>query len=228
MKVTGYSRTSTLLQTQEGVSLDNQQERIAAWAKANGHELAGMYVETGSGGRADNRPELQKAMAEVCKNRGILVVYSLSRFSRSVKDVLTLTEQLERSHAHFCSLSESLDTSSAMGRMVFVLTSAMGAFEREILAERTKDAMAHMRRRHMRVSRKIPFGFELASDGVHLVAVDREQRAIEVMADRRAAGDTLAAICAILTEQGIETKEGGPWRPATVHLILKRRLMSAA
>jgi len=45
------------------VSLSNQQERIRAWAAANGHDLAGMYVEARSGGRADNRPEVERAMA---------------------------------------------------------------------------------------------------------------------------------------------------------------------
>ena len=63
MKAFGYCRVSTTDQQDEGVSLNNQQERINAWAAANGHDLAGMYVEARSGGRADNRPELKKAMA---------------------------------------------------------------------------------------------------------------------------------------------------------------------
>src|ERR1035438_10194302 len=98
MKAFGYCRIS--VQNDEGVSLANQQERIEAWAKANGHDLAGVFVEVRSAGRADNRPQLKKAMAAVCREGGILVVYSLSRFSRSVRDTLTLADQLERSGAN--------------------------------------------------------------------------------------------------------------------------------
>ena len=228
MKAYGYARVSTQGQKDEGVSLDHQQERIAAWCKANGHDLEKVYVETGSGGRADNRPELQKAMTAVCKAGGILVVYSLSRFSRSVKDTLHLTEQLDRSHAHLSSLSESLDTSSAMGRMLYVLMNAMNAFEREVIAERTRNALGHMRRNNRRISAKIPFGYTLAEDGDTLLPNAHEQSAISRIVERRSQGMTLAAIAETMTTEGVKTREGGRWFPATIAAILERQTKLAA
>ena len=228
MKAYGYARVSTQNQKDEGVSLPHQQERIAAWCKANGHDLEKVYVETGSGGRADNRPELQKAMSSVCKSRGILVVYSLSRFSRSVKDTLQLTEQLDRSNAHLSSLSESLDTSSAMGRMLYVLMNAMNAFEREVIAERTRNALGHMRRSNRRISAKIPFGYTLAADGNTLLPNAHEQAAISRIVARRSQGMTLAAIAASMEAEGVKTREGGRWFPATIAAILDRQHKLAA
>jgi DNA invertase Pin-like site-specific DNA recombinase len=223
MMAYAYARVSTQIQQKEGVSLAHQQERITAWCRGNGHELAGVFVETMSGGRADNRPQLQRAMSAVCKSRGILVVYSLSRFSRSVRDTLVLTEQLDRFNAHLASLSESLDTSTAVGRMVFKMLSTLAEFERDVNAERTRNALGHMRRTNRRISVKIPFGHTLATDGTSLLPNADEQEAIGRMEARRADGMTLAGIAQSLENEGVRTREGGRWFPKTVSGILQRQ-----
>ena len=228
MQAYGYCRVSTTGQQEEGVSLTHQQDRITAWATANGHELAGMFVETGSGSSADNRPELQKVMGQVCKAKGVLVVYSLSRFSRSVKDTLTLAEQLDKANAHLASLSESIDTSSAVGRMVFRMLSTLNEFEREMLVERTTNALGHMRRQNRRISSTVPFGYELATDKVSLVPVASEQAAIGRMMQRRDAGMSLAAVAASLEAEGVQTKTHGKWYPASVANIINRQHKLAA
>jgi DNA invertase Pin-like site-specific DNA recombinase len=229
MKVYGYCRVSTTSQQEDGVSLSHQEARITAWATANGHELAGMFVETGSGSSADDRPELQKAMQAVCKAKGVLCVASLSRFSRSVVDTLNLTAQLDKADAHLASLSESIDTSSAVGRMVFKMLSTLNEFERDVLAERTRNALGHMRRQQKRISGPIPYGYTLAADGETLLPVASEQGIIHRIAHRRAKGQTLAAIAASLTSDGIGTKTPGKmWHGSTVASILKRQQLLAA
>ena len=66
-----------------------------------------------SGKRADNRPGLIAALDSACQARGVLVVYSLSRLARSVRDTLDIAERLERAGADLVSLSEQIDTTSA-------------------------------------------------------------------------------------------------------------------
>lgn len=205
-----------------------QECRIAAWAVANGHELAGVFIETGSGARSDNRPELNKAVAATCKHRGILVVYSLSRFSRSVKDTLTLAEKLERSDAHLASLTESLDTSTPVGRMVFNILSTLAEFERTQGAARTSAALGHLRRANRRISTKIPFGYVLAEDGSTLLPVAEEQAAVVRIVERRASGMTLAAIAQSMELEGVKTREGKRWHPSTIAYILGRQKKLAA
>ena len=76
----------------EGISLEPQKARIIAWCELNECQLAGVYVDAGiSGKRADNRPELQKAIEAVVRCRGVLLVYSLSRLARSTKDTLSIS-----------------------------------------------------------------------------------------------------------------------------------------
>ena len=227
MKAFGYCRVSTTDQQDEGVSLNNQQERINAWAAANGHDLAGMYVEARSGGRADNRPELKKAMA-ACREGNILVVYSLSRFSRSVRDTLALADQLERAGANLASLSESLDTSTPVGRMFFQLMSVLSEFERNQLRQRTTSAMSHLRQHNKRISYKIPMGYDLAKDGVTLLPNQNEQDVIARIVERRASGLTLGAIARSMVAEKVSTKLGGQWAPNTVLAIIRRHEKMAA
>src|SRR5689334_17391863 len=106
MKAIGYVRVSSVGQAVEGISLDAQQAKIRAWCEANGYELADVFVDAGiSGGRTDNRPGLQNALAAVCKGKGnVLVVYSLSRMARSTKDTITISERLEKAGANLASL----------------------------------------------------------------------------------------------------------------------------
>ena len=228
MKAYGYCRVSTTDQQDEGVSLNNQQERIRNWASANGHDLAGMYVEARSGGRADNRPELKKAMAAACRDGGILVVYSLSRFSRSVRDTLALADQLERAGANLASLSESLDTSTPVGRMFFQLMSVLSEFERNQLRQRTTSAMSHLRQHNKRISYKIPMGYDLARDGSTLQPNQREQSVISRIVEQRQTGMTLSAIAHSLADDKVATKQGGQWAPNTVLAILRRHEKMAA
>jgi site-specific DNA recombinase len=89
----GYTRVSSEGQATEGVSLDAQAARIAAWCAANDAELIDTFVDACiSGGRADNRPGLRRALDAVCQARGnVLVVYSLSRMARSTNDTISIS-----------------------------------------------------------------------------------------------------------------------------------------
>ena len=223
MKAVGYIRVSTADQADNGVSLDAQRARIEAWATANGCELVGVHVDTGlSGKRSDNRPALQAALAEVTACSGVLVAYSLSRLSRSVADTLAISERLQAAGAELVSLTEKLDTSSAGGKMLFTLLSAFAQFERDLTSERTAAALQHKKQQGQRVG-QIPFGYALADDGVSLVEVPHQQRAITLIDKLRSAGMTLQAICDELETAGILTAKGKTrWTPKTVARIANR------
>jgi DNA invertase Pin-like site-specific DNA recombinase len=228
MKAVAYCRVSTTAQGEDGVSLDMQRDRIAAWCVANGYDQEAVFVETMSAGRAANRPELLKAIALACKVRGVLVVFSLSRLARSVKDTLLIAERLEKASANLASLTERIDTNSALGKMVFRLLSTLNEFEKDQLSERTESAMSHLRRSNRRISARIPMGYDLGSDGETLLVNPREQQLIERIHSARARGLSYAAIAQSLQEDGVATKAGGRWYPSTVKAILDRQKRLAA
>ncbi len=216
-----YCRVSTAGQQEDGVSLDMQQQKIAAFCSAHDYQPGQVFVEVQSGGKAYNRPQLQAALAAVCAVKGILVVYSLSRLARSVRDTLDIAARLEKHGAGLASLSEKLDTATAVGRMVFKMLATLHEFERDQLAERTRDAMAHMRRGRRRISRFIPYGWD--DDAGHLVPNVVEQDVLGRIERARARGESLSQIARDLTNDGILTKLGRCWDHSTVSACLDRQ-----
>ena len=222
-KVFGYVRVSTEQQASEGISLDAQKGKITAWSDLNGYSLAGIFVDAGiSGKRADNRPELQMALAAVTECGGILLVYSLSRLARSTKDTLSISDRLEKAGADLVSLSEKIDTTSAAGKMVFRMLAVLAEFERDLVSERTIAALQHKRKRGGRMG-QIPFGFRVDTDGDSLVAQADEQLVISAVHQWRSEGQTLQKIAERLVEMKIPNKAGRiRWNTTQVHRLLQR------
>ena len=219
----GYCRVSTDGQAQDGISLEAQRARIASWADANGYRLVEVFVDAGlSGKRADNRPGLQAVLAEVCRGGGALIVYSLSRLARSTRDAIAIAERLDKAGADLVSLTEKIDTTTAAGKMVFRLLAVLNEFERDLASERTKAALAHKSAKGERTG-DVRYGYDLAEDGVRLVANPVEQCVLARIREWRNAGKTLREIAAMLTAENVPTKKGkSVWTHQAVGKIVAR------
>lgn len=219
----GYIRVSTEGQATEGVSLDAQTEKVKAWCTVSDCTLAGVFVDAGlSGGRADNRPELQKALNEVCRIKGALIVYSLSRLARSTRDTIAIAERLDKAGADLVSLSEKIDTTSAAGRMVFRMLAVLSEFERDQISERTSLALQHKRSKSELVG-SVPYGYDLSPDGVGLTENAAEQLVLARIHQLKAAGASYGSIAQGLDADGITSKRGGRWHAKVVMDLCKRK-----
>jgi site-specific DNA recombinase len=220
----GYIRVSTDKQVTEGVSLEAQEAKIRAWADLNDYELVGIYSDEGiSGASMTKRDGLKAALKEV-KSGMALVAYSLSRLSRSVEDTLAISRQLDKIGADMVSLSEKIDTTGAAGRMIFNMLAVLAQFERDQIAERTQSALRH-KKATGKVYSPTPYGFE-AING-ELIKVAAEADVVAEIVEARKTGQTLQQIADGLNAQGIPTKMGKAWQPATIHLLLKRSTLVA-
>jgi site-specific DNA recombinase len=216
---TAYIRVSTEGQVVEGVSLDAQRAKIQAWCELNDYTLGNIFVDAGiSGSRADNRPELQKALT-VCSSGGALIVYSLSRLARSTADTLSIADMLQKKGVDLVSLSERIDTTTAAGKMVFRMLAVLSEFERDQISERTTTAMQHKKSQGERVG-SIPYGFTLSDDGVNLEPNKTEQKILSTVQKLRAEGLTFRAIADKLEKRGFKPR-GKKWHPQTVSNIVK-------
>jgi DNA invertase Pin-like site-specific DNA recombinase len=219
-KAIGYIRVSTQDQAAEGVSLEAQRTKIAAWCAVNDYELVAVFEDAGiSGASMDRREGLQAAMAATGKGMA-LVAYSISRLARSTRDMLEIADRLERRKADLVSLTEKIDTTSAAGRMLFRMLAVLSEFERDVIAERTRTALSH-KKAQGEVYAPVPFGFE-AIEG-RLRVVKEEARIVAEVIRLREAGATLAGIADTLNERGIEGKRGGRWYASTVRYLLQRQ-----
>ena len=132
--IIGYARVSTQEQ-----KLDRQIDAL----QARGCER--IYQEKITGTKAD-RPEYQK-MLDALRPGDTLVIDSFSRLSRSTKDLLDVVERLNNLGVNIVSLKEQLDTTTATGRMMLTMLSALSQFERDLIAERTADGLKAARAR---------------------------------------------------------------------------------
>jgi len=226
MKTIGYIRVSTQGQAEDGVSLDAQEAKVRSWADLNGAEEVVIFRDEGiSGKRSDNRPGLQAALDAVGKGDA-LVVYSLSRLSRSTKDTLILSEILLKKEADLVSLSEKIDTTTAAGKMVFRLLAVLSEFERDQISDRTRFALAHKKANGEKTGGDVPFGYRVRAGKLYRHA--EEQKAVGMILELRSEGLSLREICNRMTAAGIARKRGSlTWHPQVVSDILQRELKAA-
>jgi DNA invertase Pin-like site-specific DNA recombinase len=222
--IIGYVRVSTYGQAEDGVSLDAQRAKIEAWAELNGYgKGVEIYTDAGlSGCRAENRPGLQAALSAAVEGRGVLVVSSLSRLTRSTADTLALSERIERAGADLVSLSERIDTTTAAGKLTFRLLAVLNEFERDQVSERTRAALAHKRATGQKTGGCVPFGYDDQGGG-KLIENQVEQQTLDLIWRLRRQGCSLRRIAAELEKREIRTKTGKRrWNPKTVAAIVKR------
>lgn len=216
----GYIRVSTEQQADEGVSLAAQRAKIEAWCELHDIQLMGIYEDAGvSGKKVTNRPQLQAALACMAKDMA-LVVYSLSRLARSTKNCIEIAEELKQRGCDLVSLTEKIDTSSAMGEFFFTLIAALGQMERKLIAERTKAALAHKKAKGEKYA-PVPFGYSEIEG--RLEVVQAEAQMVTEINRLRGEGNSMQSIADYMNEQGIKGKQGGRWYASSVRCILQRQ-----
>lgn len=218
MRAVSYIRVSTGEQAQDGVSLEMQRAKVRAWASLNDAQLVAEYADEGLSGKRADRPGLVAAIAHAKREGAALVVYSLSRLSRSTLDTLQLTADLERAGCDLVSLSEKLDTSTPAGRVVFRVLAVLGEFEREQVAERTRGAILHMKAKGQRYG-AIPHGFR--DEGGQLVKDAREGEVVRLVQSLRARGMSLRKISDELAARGAFNRCGRPFHPESLASMLR-------
>jgi site-specific DNA recombinase len=161
MKAVGYIRVSTEDQAREGVSLGNQEAKIKAYASLNDLDLVEVIRDGGASGKSLDRAGMVKLLDMVDKGSiEAVIVYKLDRLSRKTIDTLNLIEKIEGQGIAFHSISEKVDTKSATGKFFLTIISAIAQMERDLIAERTKDALSHKKDKGEWCGR-IPFGFKI-------------------------------------------------------------------
>jgi len=130
----GYARVSTNEQ-----NLDLQKDALE---KA---ECERIFVEQMSGSSA-NRPELNKTI-DMLREGDTLVVWRLDRLGRSLKHLIELITKLEERKVGFKSLTESIDTTTSGGKLIFHIFGALAEFERNLIRERTNAGLSAARAR---------------------------------------------------------------------------------
>lgn len=131
-----------------------QLRELREYCERRGWTVAGEYVDMGISGAKDRRPELDRLMADAHRRRfDVVVVWKFDRFARSVSHLLRALDTFRVLTIEFVSLSESLDTATPAGRMVFTVLGAVAELERSLIAERVRAGLRNARAKGKRLGR---------------------------------------------------------------------------
>jgi DNA invertase Pin-like site-specific DNA recombinase len=211
----GYVRVSTDEQSASGAGLVAQRAAIEAEAARRGWQLLDVVEDAGFSGRDLRRPGIRAVLDALRSGRAAaLIVAKVDRLSRSMVDFTALMDRSAREGWALVALDLGVDTSTPSGEAMVNVMATFSQFERRLIGQRTKEALAVKRAQGVRLGRP-----PVLSDAV-----------VQRMRQERAAGATLQAIADGLDRDGIPTAQGGRcWHAATVRDVIRasERRMSA-
>ena len=222
-KAIGYIRVSSDEQANSGFGLVTQETAIRAFAESQGYELIDVISDPGVSGatRPAERPGFGRILELAAEGAfSVLLVWKFDRLARQIVYAVTAANELQETHAvQLRSVTEPIDTATAMGRTVFAILAGMAEQERAVITERTFLGRKEKATRGGFAGGSAPLGYArdqkggLVEDGENAETVRR----IFAMRDE---GATLRTIAAELNAEKVPTQRGGQWWPATVRYIL--------
>jgi DNA invertase Pin-like site-specific DNA recombinase len=151
MRVAIYARVST---ANNGQDPTMQTRELREYCERRGWQLTGEFIDVGISGTKEKRPELDRLMKAAHRREfDVVAVWKFDRFARSVSHLLRALETFQALGIHFVSLSESIDTATPAGRLVFTVLGAVAELERSLIVERVKAGLRNARAKGKRLGR---------------------------------------------------------------------------
>jgi DNA invertase Pin-like site-specific DNA recombinase len=208
MQVLGYVRVSTEEQSDSGAGLEAQRRAIEAECLRRGWQLLEVVEDAGFSAKDLKRPGIQEALRVLEEGDAkALVAAKLDRLSRSMIDFTALMATAQKQGWALVALDCAVDTTTPAGEAMANVLATFAQFERRLISQRTREALAVKRSQGVRLGRPTTMPKKV---------VNRIRR-------ERAAGKTFAEIADRLNADGVPTAQGGRrWYPATVRYTLRR------
>ncbi|WP_028061179.1 recombinase family protein [Candidatus Solirubrobacter pratensis] len=206
MRVLAYLRVSTEEQRSSGAGLEAQRATIAAECGRRGWSVVRVVEDAGFSAKDLKRPGVQAALdALKRKEADALVVSKLDRLSRSMLDFTGVMATAQKQNWALVALDCAVDTTTPAGEAMAHVLATFAQFERRLIGQRTRDALAVKKAQGVRLGRPR----QLADEVVARIVMQREQ------------GSTLKAIADSLNDDGVPTAQGGAqWYPSSVRAVL--------
>jgi DNA invertase Pin-like site-specific DNA recombinase len=191
-----YARVSTVGAGQDpGMQISELKE----YCSRRGWDVAGEYIDAGISGAVDSRPQLNRLMDDAHHRViDVVVCWKFDRFARSVSHLLRALETFRTLGIEFVSLTELVDTGSAMGKMIFTILGSVGELERSLCVERVKCGMKNARAKGKLIGRP-PLRKFSATEMEQIQRARQEKESIRQLAIRF--GTTQYSIARILAGQ---------------------------
>ena len=217
MKYVIYYRVSTQKQGFSGLGLEAQKEAVSFYLRTKPDaEILGEFTEIDSG-RKVNRIELAKAIAQVKREKAVLLVAKLDRLSRNVKFFLELLDQIKIEFADL----PSLQTGTSDTRLMLTQLSAFAEWEASKISERTKSALRAKKARGEPLGVMGKYNIK-ATNGRRKAIADQFARQVAPILKPLIGTMPQRQILAHLNNNGVKSPTGGRWHLSTLQNVIKR------
>jgi DNA invertase Pin-like site-specific DNA recombinase len=222
----GYARVST---EDQNLGPDAQRAAIEAWAARSGVRIAAWSVDQGVSGAAPiaQRKALLEAIAALRANgAGVLVAAKRDRLARDVAAAKTI-EALARKEGAVVRTADGASDATGSSRVIQAgVHDLFAEYEREVIRERTTAALAVKKAKGERVG-TLPYGFQVAADGVRLEPNEAEQAVITLVRGLRDTGVSMRGIVAALADKGVRGRTGKPLALTQIANMLRAASVAA-
>lgn len=218
-----YCRVSTKEQVL-GYSLDEQKHRCREYLK-NSLKLKyhRLYVDHGYSGKTLDRPAMQRLIDDLIAGRvSHIIVWKLDRLSRSLTDTLLLVEELDKAGIGVISVTQAIDTTTTMGKIVLSVLSGFSQIELENISERVRMGL-DARMRDGKWHGGAPYGYDYDREAGRLVVNPEESKVVKTIFKKYLEFQSLGKVRRYLIRKKIPTRGGNGWNDNTVGAILARR-----
>lgn len=220
MRAAIYIRVSTARQAVEGLSLAAQENLLRGYCQQNGLEVVALYADEGISAKdTKHRPAFLRMMADAEQDKfNVIVIWKLSRFSRSCRDLLNCIQQLDKHGVGLKSYSEPIDTTSAVGIMTTTILAAMAQFERDIISDNVKMVASYRARENKRTCNCV-LGYDLLGKD-SLVQNPKEAEVVRCIFDTFLSCRSFTQTAAVCAQKQYRGKRGAQLQPWHIERIL--------
>ncbi len=226
MKTAIYIRVSTEDQAKEGYSLEVQREYLESFAKREGLEVFKIYQDDGISGYSTERPALKELLKDAKEKKfDLVLVYKIDRFSRNLKDLLNLVDELSTYGVGFKSATEPFDTTTSAGKLMFQQLGSFAEFERNRIAERVFPGMIKgVQRGNWQGARYAPYGYTYTKEKKLLEINDEEVKVVKLIYTMFLCDKSIRSTTEYLTRKGYKNRKGNIFSTKLIGDILKNRI----
>ena len=219
-KVIGYVRVSSETQRRKNNSIPLQKKKIKEYCSLNDFDLIDVYEDDGVSGMSIDKRNGFKSMVEFMKENKIdgIVVWSLSRLGRKMKDIVEFMDFLKSNNIGFFSVKENLSNDDKIGSLIMNILSSINEFEVEVIREKIKDVKRN-KKENGEVYGRMMYGF----DNVNGMMIENkeEKRVIRRVKNFRSRGWSWRKISDRLNGDGVKSKEDKIWYDGSLYNMMR-------
>jgi DNA invertase Pin-like site-specific DNA recombinase len=215
-------------------SLDAQRDAAEAYIRAHLHEnwvlIPDDYTDAAISGGTMKRPALQRLIQDIKQRKvDMVVVYKMDRLTRSLFDFAKIAQLMQTYETSFASVTEKIDTSTAMGKLHLNMLLSFAQFERELAGERIRDKVAASKQKGYWLGGHPPLGYDVKDK--ELIVNQDEAKTIVSIFENFLMTQSVTSLTEELQSKGITTKtfvsrkgelrHGKPITPSVLNYMLR-------